>query len=530
MSTHRAILLLASSIQKPGESRQDCQDAFSTDLPTGRFAVADGAGNSFFPAIWADLLAQRFCNAALSDLEALVSRQRWQPWLKPIRERWLREVERTIDRIGEDQRFLFQNRLKQGDSAGAAFVGLWLLPDQARWVAVTVGDSCLFHIRGQRLLRSFPMQHADQFSSRTEAIMSVAGADEVQGQVIIDELRPGDTFLLASDALSKWLLTQRARGAQAWSEAVERLLQVRSSTDLNEFVVEQQRADRPVDHDDVTVVAVSIGESAVHASVPSQAEPRSWFDATPEPSAPVVGSAAAEPPLAPPPGAPLPAQSQRQMSPSRPSGGWLPGIVRRGWRLPGVVRRLDQSRAVLLAILAVSLLNLGVSCRGDSSQAGQAQRPDSTESATDFQNADPAATAPVPVRDFPVLLLPSAQSLYITPGARPVQFLTLERPAEIPYDSGSDARWRRVETVLWVAPPDSGVAAPTAQGDSLVLKGPLDVWTDPRWVGDESQRAGVIDVQRMFRYDNTGEIGGRSWYRLRIPTWIRDDRQTEDGS
>src|SRR5438034_1320569 len=57
---------------------QGCQDALNYEVPRGLFAVADGAGTTLFPAIWARILTERFVELPLfqSQFPSLSARPR----------------------------------------------------------------------------------------------------------------------------------------------------------------------------------------------------------------------------------------------------------------------------------------------------------------------------------------------------------------------------------------------------------------------------------------------------------------------
>jgi hypothetical protein len=193
----------AYGLPRRGNTPEEYEDAFAGDADRGRFAVADGASESSYAARWAQLLVEEFIkvpNCAVGP---------WSAWLPTAQKRWTEEI------AGQPLSWYAECKLEQG--AFAAFVGL--VVSQTSWQAVAVGDCCLFHVRNNRLHRSFPMTAAGGFDnspwlvgSRDDAAKSVPGKSaQAQGDYV-----PGDQFWLATDALAHWFLTEAESGAAPW--------------------------------------------------------------------------------------------------------------------------------------------------------------------------------------------------------------------------------------------------------------------------------------------------------------------------
>jgi hypothetical protein len=94
---------------------------------------------------------------------------------------------------------------KAAEGAFAAVLGLSLHAD-GRWRAVSVGDCCLFHLRGEELLQSWPFGSADAFTNRPALVPSRPSRDVPSPDDTTGSWRPGDRFLLATDAVAAWLM------------------------------------------------------------------------------------------------------------------------------------------------------------------------------------------------------------------------------------------------------------------------------------------------------------------------------------
>ncbi len=193
-------------LPKSGHADDEYEDAFAASDPETfpfRAAIADGATESAFSGGWARTLAGEYLKSGALMEAAASARRLFSPVLDG---RWYVEAKAT-------------------EGAHAALLGLELgahpvvprrAPDvQARrpagvgadrggWRAESVGDCCLFHVRGGELRRSWPFADAGEFHHRPELISS--RADDVEAEIIEGAWQAGDTFVLATDALAAWLL------------------------------------------------------------------------------------------------------------------------------------------------------------------------------------------------------------------------------------------------------------------------------------------------------------------------------------
>src|SRR5262249_4146001 len=100
---------------------------------------------------------------------------------------------------------------KLASGAFAALVGLNLSVNdgQGTWEARALGDSCLFHVRGNELLVSLPLSKWQDFNTNPVLIASVQSRNESFEDHYVTASgawQPGDCFYLMSDAISCWFL------------------------------------------------------------------------------------------------------------------------------------------------------------------------------------------------------------------------------------------------------------------------------------------------------------------------------------
>src|SRR6266542_891992 len=98
---------------KQGNGECDYEDASAANVANGRFAVADGASEASFAAIWARLLVECFVSHPGKPWHAL-------DWLAPLRQQWAKEVDGlALPWYAEEKREL---------GAFATFLGLVFRP------------------------------------------------------------------------------------------------------------------------------------------------------------------------------------------------------------------------------------------------------------------------------------------------------------------------------------------------------------------------------------------------------------------
>ncbi|WP_018640141.1 hypothetical protein [Parafrankia elaeagni] len=197
-STAVAVALTATSrtVTKLGRGAEENEDRCATCPERGRFAVADGASTSARPEVWSRLLVDAFVRDAVDPLAAEV--------LPGLRERWWAEVNRPG--------LPWYARAKLQLGADASFLGLTVDVGNQLWAATCVGDSCVFHVSAGRTCAAGPVEHSTDFS-RFAQLVGSRGPSRPEPVVLGGAYRPGDVFVLATDALAQFLLRAvEARG------------------------------------------------------------------------------------------------------------------------------------------------------------------------------------------------------------------------------------------------------------------------------------------------------------------------------
>lgn len=243
------VIAKALWLQKAGNRLEEYEDAFcpeesDTHADTFYAAVADGATETSFAAEWAKLLVRSYCDGrfAVSDLEnALPKIQRW----------WSRSVN-TLPLA-----WYAEEKLKMG--AYSSLLGLTLRgeSDSCRnklsWEAISIGDSCLFHIRRDRIIKVWPLWLATQFNSRP--ILLSSNPENNFGiachiQQTGGEWELGDEFYLMTDALACWFLQAVGQGMRL-SGVLQEFVEITQPTKF-EKLIGQWRSSKLMRNDDIT--------------------------------------------------------------------------------------------------------------------------------------------------------------------------------------------------------------------------------------------------------------------------------------
>jgi hypothetical protein len=237
-------------VSRRGHRLDECEDASAAAPERGRFALADGAAESFLGGLWARLLVEDFVRADEPHPD-------WREWLPPLQARWAEQASPSTG-SGEQENgtanalpwYLESRLLQQG--AFATFLGL--VVDGHNWSAVAVGDTCLFQVRDGQLELAFPLTRAEDFHSSPWLIgsrQSPAGVPCQQSVRVEGDWRGGDRLWMMTDALAQWFLKETESGRMPW----RMLEEVVSGTDegFADWVEEQRRAGR-LRNDDVTLV------------------------------------------------------------------------------------------------------------------------------------------------------------------------------------------------------------------------------------------------------------------------------------
>jgi Protein phosphatase 2C len=235
--------------QKAGNAVSEYEDAFwpkqtaALREETMRVAVADGATDAVYSGLWARLLVKAYG-------KHLMTGETIRADLMKASEVWNRVVGRSpLPWYAEE---------KARAGAYAALVGLELNRQgdglSGNWSVLACGDSCFFHLRSDRLIRSFPLSRAEEFSSSP---LLFGSNPETRGlealRITAGSWEDGDCFYLMSDALASWSLSSHESGENPW----QRLREITLSKGAPfEDWISSLRRDRAIKNDDCTLIGI----------------------------------------------------------------------------------------------------------------------------------------------------------------------------------------------------------------------------------------------------------------------------------
>ncbi len=232
-------------LPKQGNAPEEYEDAFShnTFVPkpveTFRCAVADGATEASFSQAWAKILTKGYVEGF--DLPKLQEAWRMQTTQQPLA--WYAEEKAQM-------------------GAFAALVGLTIHSNK-HWECRAIGDSCLIQVRNSKIIFTFPLGKAEQFSD-TPFLLS---SNEQNNQKIEEYWQTSDglwkrhdVFLLLTDALAHWLFKQHEQSIDALSV----LLALTEQESFSNFVDKARNQTDPAKHmknDDVTMLRAKVASA-----------------------------------------------------------------------------------------------------------------------------------------------------------------------------------------------------------------------------------------------------------------------------
>jgi hypothetical protein len=279
-------------VPKQGHGPEQCEDAIAVipvsepdDEINGQVVavVCDGASESLLARDWAGLLAGHLAERQSGRIPADASVRRiasaivsaadaWHEWLGAY-------LKRRED-AGRPLAWYERPGVERGAYATLLTVALDPPATQAQsddvlikladavntlgnvgwhWHAAALGDTCLFHVRDDRLLRAFPIEDSPAFGMNPPLAASRTADESVLTRHIAVAdgwCESGDQLYLATDALAAWFLRSAEAGARPWTVLRDF---VAGGHEAFETFVAEERAAGSLRNDDVALVHIDIG-------------------------------------------------------------------------------------------------------------------------------------------------------------------------------------------------------------------------------------------------------------------------------
>ena len=229
---------------------------------TFQVAIADGATESTWAKSWAQHLVKAYVHEPFSSLSEVYQRNIHQTWFQEQ----LDQIRKNPPPIPP---WILEEGLRRG--AYATLLGVEFSYQDGSWYcqAFAVGDCCLFHIRGDRLIKAFPLDSPDAFNSTPVLIstrpsgcadqgcadQSAPSNSEASSSSCLTDVKcqEGDEFWLMSDALACWFLR-----TQENEPGIVRQMQKISNCDEFRKKIEDEREQKRLRNDDVTWMIIRI--------------------------------------------------------------------------------------------------------------------------------------------------------------------------------------------------------------------------------------------------------------------------------
>ncbi len=245
-----------------------CQDAYALAAEHGIFVVADGAGTTLFPAIWARILARHFVEIPLmSDNPFEVE---W--WVRLAQEQYKVQLQPVIDHLTDS--FVIHKAQTQGSDSTLATVRISAVnPASAQAELLVFGDSCVIigNKRTNEIEKSFVLQNPADFNRAPICVPSnLRFFNRNFHRCTIESftLQPHHIVILATDAVSKWILSGGSGGsrhAEPWDAFQEVCRQLDDS--WPDFITRCRDNKEMVD-DDSTVLILTFKEDGPREGMP----------------------------------------------------------------------------------------------------------------------------------------------------------------------------------------------------------------------------------------------------------------------
>jgi hypothetical protein len=240
----KAKILLGHKLPKFGNSDTECEDAFSCKSKRRflKIALADGATESSFAKEWANILVENLDFSKTQFIRRLSS----------LRSQWLLGVDTT------NLPWYAEAKLEKG-----AFSTLLVLSVDFKtetYKAFAIGDCCLYHVREDSVVLSFPIQTSNDFSNSPFLVSTRKDYDD-ELKIQLKEtgsrnIQSGDFLLLMSDALAHWFAIEAEKNERPWKILLG--FSEDSSGSAFEGWLNDRRRLKEIKNDDTTLIVIEI--------------------------------------------------------------------------------------------------------------------------------------------------------------------------------------------------------------------------------------------------------------------------------
>ncbi|AFY83370.1 protein phosphatase 2C domain-containing protein [Oscillatoria acuminata] len=233
-------------IPKQGLTEAECEDKSALSSTEGRLrvAVADGATESLFSDIWAELIVNSYVDkgAEIFNIGSLQS----------LSQAFLHTASKLILQMPETRHWFMYEKLERGSHV--TFVAAEFYNPETMEV-LAVGDSCIFWRNEENgNVEMLPELSAEDFGVFPASICSLQKTwQNLESKIVKKEvhLHNGFQVILCTDALACWLVKALQQDPFVW----EKLFQLSDSISFTNFI-DSLRSQKEIRNDDVTLVLI----------------------------------------------------------------------------------------------------------------------------------------------------------------------------------------------------------------------------------------------------------------------------------
>ena len=252
----------SSWLPKEGNTLLEYEDALYPKI-TGSYekelvtvAISDGASESMLSGKWAEFLVRLGCkkSSCFENFDVFINRscRGWKLWLK--------SHIKTRARNSKPIQWYEEPGLNTGAFASLLCLKLDTKNDaETNWEAIALGDSCLFQIRDNELITSFPIVSSNQFDNRPYLLSSNPAHNtyvSAHAKRLTGQWKKNDSFFLMTDALAAWFLKQVEDNETPWISILDSTTS-NSVQPLGELV-KYLRERGTIRNDDVSVIRLDL--------------------------------------------------------------------------------------------------------------------------------------------------------------------------------------------------------------------------------------------------------------------------------
>jgi hypothetical protein len=252
---------LSYSVPKAGNRDEENEDALFPAIGIGEtnsdqpstFVVADGATQTSFSGLWARCLVEACAKNRLNEIH-------FQQSIENARKAW----QQSFD--GKEIPWHAVEKIRQGAFSALIWLEVYYSPlhpaSAFSWKALAVGDCCLFIARNQSIYLSLPLQNLADFSQSPVLVPSKKERlDSIRGkiQTARGSLKRGDQIILASDAISAWIMKQSQADGLMFLKMLQSLKNANDGFGFTRWI-NSLRKSGELKNDDTTMIFIELGE------------------------------------------------------------------------------------------------------------------------------------------------------------------------------------------------------------------------------------------------------------------------------